>query len=254
MWNVKLLKKGVKLKNPILIEGLPGIGNVAKISVDFLVEELKAKPLYELSSKTMPASVFVQENNLVELPHIYLYYKKMLKNDLLLLGGDVQPLENVPAYEFAEVVLQLFKKMNGKLIITLGGIGLSTIPKEPKVYCTGNSKKVVSEFVKNTSVSTKLFGVVGPIIGAAGLLLGIAKENKIPAVSLLAETFAHPMFIGIKSSREIIKILNKKLNLKINIKKIDKQVESFEKAITSTKQPKLKPVKSKSSEELNYIG
>src|SRR3989344_5591518 len=30
------------LHNPLLIEGLPGIGNVGKIAVDFLVEELKA--------------------------------------------------------------------------------------------------------------------------------------------------------------------------------------------------------------------
>ena len=29
-----------KLKKPILIVGLPGIGNVGKIAVDFLIEEL----------------------------------------------------------------------------------------------------------------------------------------------------------------------------------------------------------------------
>ena len=36
-------KKKVTLRNPLLIEGLPGIANVGKIAVDFLIEEFKAK-------------------------------------------------------------------------------------------------------------------------------------------------------------------------------------------------------------------
>lgn len=32
-------KTSPKLNSPILIEGLPGIGNVGKIAADFLVEE-----------------------------------------------------------------------------------------------------------------------------------------------------------------------------------------------------------------------
>ena len=32
-----------KLKNPILIEGLPGMGNVGKIAVDFMIENLKTR-------------------------------------------------------------------------------------------------------------------------------------------------------------------------------------------------------------------
>ena len=36
----------IEIKNPILIAGLPGIGNVGKIAVDFLIEEMKAKKIY----------------------------------------------------------------------------------------------------------------------------------------------------------------------------------------------------------------
>ena len=31
----------MKLKNPILVEGLPGIGNVGKLAVDFMIDDLK---------------------------------------------------------------------------------------------------------------------------------------------------------------------------------------------------------------------
>ena len=65
-----------ELKNPILLEGLPGIGNVGKIAIDFVIEELKAKKIYSLFSYTFPHSVFVNHDDLVELPSIEMYYKK----------------------------------------------------------------------------------------------------------------------------------------------------------------------------------
>ena len=42
-FKTKVLCK-VNFRGPILIEGLPGIGNVGKISLDFLVDSLNAKP------------------------------------------------------------------------------------------------------------------------------------------------------------------------------------------------------------------
>ena len=43
-WMVAELSKLPKLDDPIFIEGLPGIGNVGKLAVDFIVEEVKARP------------------------------------------------------------------------------------------------------------------------------------------------------------------------------------------------------------------
>src|SRR3989338_9172477 len=94
-WKIDQIGKKPKLRNPILIEGLPGIGNVGNVAVDFLIDELKAKKLYEITSHTFTHSVFVNEDNLVELPMIDIYYRKFngKKNDLILLGGDVQPTD-----------------------------------------------------------------------------------------------------------------------------------------------------------------
>ena len=75
-----------KLNNPLFVEGLPGIGNVGKIAVDFLVEEFKAKKLYSFFSYKFPHSVFVGENNLVEMPKVEIYYKQFKnknKRDLI---------------------------------------------------------------------------------------------------------------------------------------------------------------------------
>ena len=64
-WQINQTSKKVKITNPILIEGLPGMGNVGKIAVDFLIDALAAKKVYEISSNTLPHCVFVNEENMV---------------------------------------------------------------------------------------------------------------------------------------------------------------------------------------------
>ncbi|TKJ16964.1 hypothetical protein CEE44_00305 [Candidatus Woesearchaeota archaeon B3_Woes] len=228
-FDITLIGKKPKLKNPVLIEGLPGIGNVGKIVTDFITDEIKAKKLYDITSHSFPHSVFVTENNLVELPLISIYYKQSKKRDLLILGGDVQPTDEQSCYEFCEKILDIAKDFGCKEIVTLGGIGLQDEPKKPKVYCTGNTKSAVKNFKNGFKINEKLFGVVGPIIGVSGLLVGLAKKRKINSVSLLAETSAHPIHIGIKGAKEIINIMNKKYSIGIDLKDLNKEIELIEK-------------------------
>ena len=66
-----------KLTDPVLIEGLPGIGNVGKIAIDFLVENINAKEYIKIYSHHFPHSVFVNEKNLIDLPVITIYHKNI---------------------------------------------------------------------------------------------------------------------------------------------------------------------------------
>ena len=261
-WKVIQFGKAPKLNNPVFIEGLPGIGNVGKVAVDFLIDELKAKKLYEITSYTFPHSVFVNEDNLVELPIVEVFYKQSAnKRDILLLGGDVQPIDEVSSYEFSENVLNLIEKFGCKEIITLGGIGLADIPKKPKVYCTGNSKKIIDRY-KDEAISNNLFGVVGPIVGVSGLLLGLSSRRKMEAISFLAETYGHPMYLGIKGAKEILKVLNKKLKLSLDINKLDKEIKDIESEIMKkteqlsevSKQIAIKKLQKKLGRDVDYIG
>ncbi|MEM0230630.1 MAG: PAC2 family protein [Candidatus Woesearchaeota archaeon] len=254
-------KKLSKLRSPVLIEGLPGIGNVGKLAADFIVEQLKPEKLYTIYSDTFSNSVFVNERNIIELPHVSLYYKKVKgPRDILILAGDFQPVEETASYHFAEEIVELFKRMEGSEIITLGGIGLSAPPEHPKIYCTGTDKATVAKYVKGTEMQSKLFGFVGPIIGAAGLIPGIAKKNGIHAVIILAETFANPMYLGVRGARKIVQVLNDKLTLGIDMRKIDRNISEIDRQlkILPQKEPKLKPEligkMQKSQRDINYIG
>ncbi len=262
-WKVDQIGKKPKLNSPILIEGLPGIGNVGKVAIDFLIDELKATKLYEITSYTFPHSVFVNEDNLVELPMIEVFYKRYnsRRPDLILLSGDVQPIDEVSSYEFSDKVLDMVEEFNGKEVITLGGIGLAEIPKKPKVYCTGNNKKIVQKY-KNGMVNDHLYGVVGPIVGVSGLLIGLAKRRKIDAISFLSETYGHPMYLGIKGAMEILKVLDKKLKLNLSMERLNKEIKEVESEILGrteqisevARQTALKKLKSKFGSSVDYIG
>jgi len=260
-WEIEQFGKKPKLKDAILIEGLPGIGNVGKVTVDFMIDELKAKKLFEITSHSFPHSVFVSEDNLVELPKIEVYYKKGKNNDILLLAGDIQPMDEISNYEFTDIVLDICIDLKVKEIVTLGGIGLNDIPKKPKVYGTANCKEIIKRY-KTKTLHEKIYGVVGPIVGVSGLLLGLGQKRNMPAIALLAETYAHPMYLGVKGSREILNILNSKLKLKINIKKLEKEIDEVETELLKrtkdldevTKQTALNKLKGKLGQEQNYIG
>ena len=254
-WNaVKCVKKMPVLKNPVLIEGMPGIGNVGKVAVDFIVDELNAKKIYDLQSYSLPHSVFVNDKNLVEMPAISLYaYKNKEKgNDFLFLVGDVQPIDEKSTYLFCECVLDIATKFNCSLVITLGGIGLPKIPVSPKVYLAGNDAKACKQFEKIKGIQPKLYGVVGPIIGVSGVLLGLAKRRSLLAVSLLAETSGSPMYLGIKGSREIIRILLRKFSFSVDASQLDKEIKKTAKLLEQEGKNIVQP--QKKNKQISYIG
>ena len=113
---------------------------------------------------------------------------------------------------------------------------------------------------KGILVERDIFGVVGPIIGVSGLLIGLGKIRKVKGVALLAETFGHPMYLGIKGAKELLKVLDDQLNLKIDLKKLSKEIIRLEKEImkktkewAEISQKKISGAQ-RVNEEASYIG
>ncbi len=249
---------------PVLIEGLPGIGNVGKVAIDFLIEELKAKKLYSFFCYKFPYSVFVNEENLIEMPKLEIYYKKFKDQkipDLLLLTGDIQPIDEESGFSFCEEVIKIMNKFNCTEAITTGGIGLQSIPEKPRIFCTANQEDALKSYLnKNLGLEKEIFGVVGPIAGVSGILLGLGQLRKVRCVSLLAETFGHPMYLGIKSAKELLKVIVKRFNLNIDIHKMDKEISEVEKELIKKTKDWAAEIASNRAgakaldKDINYIG
>ena len=260
-WEV-LSYKNTAIMKPILIEGMPGIGNVGKICMDLLIEETSADKIMSFFSYGLPNSVFVNEDNLVQLPQIVLYHKRIGGQDFLFLTGDVQPMTEKASYEFSELIIDLFRHFKGKYIVTLGGIGLSEIPENPKIFLTGNDKLFVEKISKSFDKKKlkhekKIYGHVGPILGVSGLLLGISSKHDVPAFSLLAETFGHPIYVGLKGTKAILNILNTYFSIGLKFEKLDKEIKHIDnqmKGISNGDAESGDSLKYKKFSDVNYIG
>ncbi len=115
--------------------------------------------------------------------------------------------------------------------------------------------------MEKTDLSNELYGLVGPIIGVSGVLLGLASKKKIKAAGILAETYGHPLYLGVNGAREVVKLLNNKLNLKINLKSLDKEVQQLQQELTKKaqeakvqEQMKDSKIKKLTQQQTMYIG
>jgi hypothetical protein len=240
-----------KLTSPIFIEGLPGVGNVGKLAAEHLVDELKAKKLMTLQSKYFPPQVLVGDDGVVRLVNNELFYlKKKGVNDLIFMVGDYQGLTPEGQYELAFRTLGLLEKYKLKRIYTLGGYGLGKIIDKPRVLGAATDLKLVEEMKACGVVFSK--GEPGSgIIGASGLLLGLACHWSIPGVCLMGETSGY--FVDPKSARMVLEILVKILGLKIHYTALEQKAQQIERLTTQFKEAE-KAVADSKADDLRYIG
>ena len=113
-------EKKPKLKNPICLVGLPGIGNIGRIAIGYMVTMLKAKKFAELYSPYFFPFVMIH-NNMVHTLRNEFYYVEGKENDLILLIGDCQTYDPKGHYEVVGAILEFLKSLNCKMVVTVGG-------------------------------------------------------------------------------------------------------------------------------------
>jgi len=249
---VKYIGNKPKLKNPILLEGLPGIGNVGKLAVEHLIDSIDAVKFAEVYSKDFPPQVFINTDGTVELVNNEFYYwkgKKKGQRDLILLTGDYQGLSSQGQYELVEKILDLAEEFGVKEMFTLGGYGLGHEIEEPKVLCATTDKKLVKTMKKHGAIFKKN-EPGGGIVGASGLLLGLGKLREIQGVCLMGETPGY--LVDPKSAKAVLKILMKVTNLNIALSALEKKAKEIEHIAHQLKE--METLSKEKSEELKYIG
>lgn len=251
--NVRYIEKKPKLKNPILIEGLPGIGNVGKLAVEHLIETIKATKFAELHCKDFPPQVFINTDGTVELVNNEFYYwkaKKKNQRDVILLTGDYQGLSSQGQYELVEKILDIVESLGVKEIYTLGGYGLGHEIEEPKVLCATSDKSLVKVMKKYGAVFKKN-EPGGGIVGASGLLLGLGKIRGLQGACFMGETPGY--LVDPKSAKAVLKILMQITNIEVSLTALEKKAKEIENIAHQLKEIEGLGSKEK-PEELKYIG
>lgn len=221
-------KMAVKLKNPILIEGLPGLGMVGRIATMYLVKQLKAKKLAELYSPHFPYYVHVDKRGSVRLLRGNFFVSKNHagETDFIFLTGDSQAQTIEGQYEVSNCILNFASKLNTKLIVTLGGYR-QEVEKKPKVVAVSTNRAILKKALEASALASSSGN---PIVGTAGLLLGLAKFQNIDALCLLGETRGYlPDPLAAKS---VLEVLQKMLDIKIDVTDLDNEIKKSKQIVT----------------------
>jgi len=179
------------LENPVFVQGLPGFGNVGKIAAHLLIRFCEAKLFSEVYAPYFPDYVSVDPSGICRLPKYEFYAAPTERNDFIIMTGDVQPsFEDVVAhYQLCSEVLDFITKYGCSLLITMGGA--PAMESTGQVYVAATSPRLAVEFMEKGAT---IYGK-GRIVGATGLMLGMAKERGLDGICLLGAT------TGLKADR-----------------------------------------------------
>ncbi|HOZ35387.1 MAG TPA: PAC2 family protein [archaeon] len=255
--------KSQKLRNPVMLVGLPGIGLVGKIAIDYLISELKPKAtLYAtIISDTFPPAVHAKASLLEMISdNIYLYKGK--SRDFLFVAGPVQPnltsiSNSQEHYEFSESLAEFAKKQGVKEIYTFAGlnIGEKRLNQKPRVLAVSSDKDTKERLKKKKTDNIIFDDTQGDtlISGVAGLLVGVAYYNhKISGCCFMGETDQKLIFGDQGSARSVVGVICALFDFKVDMKRIDIQAKKIEESFTEI-QNKIKELQKKKEEPVSYI-
>jgi len=238
-----------KLKNPLLIVGLPGIGFVSKLAVDHLVRELKAEPFATLYSPHFPNQVLALKSGRLRPFSMRFYYARLNKRDVVLVRGDLQPLTVEGQYEVSAHVLSFFASLGGSDVLAMAGYAVSPPPKAPSIYSFSTSKQLWTQLQKNGAKTTT---VIVPIVGMAGLVPALSMLYGLRGACLLVETPGNT--VDAVGAKHLVSFLAKWLGSDFDVKALDaraKKAQVLLKRIeTQAKQEEAAGITGKSPEAL----
>lgn len=218
----------IEPNSPILVEGLPGLGLVGKIAIRYLIKRLKAKKFAHLYSPHFPYFVLVNKKGNVRLLRGTFYFWKNENgpHDLILFTGDSQSQTIEGQYEIADRMLGFSQKHKVKTIVTIGGYRIETENK-PKVFVAATDQALLD---KALTAGAALSSSGSPIVGTAGLILGLARFRRINALCLLGETRGYlpdPL-----AARSVLEVLKATFNFEVNLNDLNEEIAKAETMVT----------------------
>ncbi len=192
MGQVKIRDDTVSLDDPVLVEGLPGLGLASKIAVDHLIERLDMTYYASIDTDGLPPVAIFEADRHAVWPPVRVYASA--EHDLLALTSDVL-VSPLYADGFAETVIDWVRAAD---VTPLFLSGLPSDAEEKHIY--GVSTGEAGEMLDAAGITPPDGpGLVG---GPTGALLHVADEHDVDALGLIVDT--DPQFPDPTAARALI--------------------------------------------------
>ncbi len=173
--------ESVPLENPVLIEGLPGVGHVGKLAADHLVEEFDATPVRRLHSEHFPPQVSIDESGVAALTAAEFHAVPTGGRDLLVVTGDHQAQSNHGHYRLTDAILDVAETLGVSEVYALGGVPTGELIEEYDVLGAATDEATVDR-LEDAGVEFRADEPAGGIVGVSGLLLGLGGRREMEEV------------------------------------------------------------------------
>jgi len=235
------------LDDPILVEGLPGIGQVGKLVAEYMIHMLAAEKIGEIHSIYLPPQVILEGNGIARLPRNEVFLYKAPERHIIFLVGDFQSTSNEGHYLLSDAYLDMAQELGVKRIYTLGGFGVGHLVNGPRVLGAVNREELKRE-IEGAGVTFERDEPGGGIIGAAGLILGLGSIRGIDAICLMGETSGY--LVDPMSAANVLEALCKIIGVTVDPTQLNDRAAEMEQVVEGL----LEGEKMQRDDELRYIG
>lgn len=247
---VRFIKKP-EMSNPRMIVGLPGMGMVARTTVNSFMEFLKPELFADIPMPYLSPSIAFFKKGLIvpidrEVSPFKFYYSE--KENIILFLGDIQFGYTAKDNELAEKIVEAAKLCGADIIYTVIATHVQGYVEEPEVFGVATSPELL-QFLESKGV--KIADGSLQISGVNGLVIEYALRKGIKGIALLSET-AFPEALDIKSCYAGIKKVSELLGIDIDLSRIEIEVNKFDEGFK--KYLKDMQEKKRKEEDLGYIG
>jgi uncharacterized protein len=208
--------KKIDVDNPIIIEGVPDIGLVGSIAVSHMVIEQKFEEVGYIKSDLFAPVMVVHERKVLNPVRIF------QKGKLIAILSEI-PIDPKAGYILSRKLTEWYKEKGAELVISISGAPVQERIdiEEPEIFGTSNKENTLKK-MEESGVKVLEEGFVS---GFYALILKSSMELNLSSSILLAQCYQSYPDPGAAAS--VLKILNKILDLNIDVKDLVEQAEDL---------------------------
>jgi uncharacterized protein (TIGR00162 family) len=238
------------LDEPVLVEGLPGVGHVGKLAVEHLLEEIESELVERVHSTHFPPQVRVDDGR-TELAGAEFYAIQPEEGrDLLVLTGDHQAQDTEGHYGLTETFLDVADDYGVERVFAIGGVPTGELIEEYSVLGAGTTDEVVDDLV-DVGVEFREDEPAGGIVGVSGLILGLGERRGFEAACLMGETSGY--LVDPKSAQAVLEVLQEVVDFDVDYASLEERADEMEEVVRKIQEME-QGTPTPSDEDLRYIG
>jgi len=237
------------LRDPALIEGLPGVGHVGKLAAEHLVEEFDSELATRVFADEFPPQVGIDEAGVASLACAEFHAVDADGRDLLVLTGDHQAGSNEGHYRLTSTFLDVAESFGATRAFALGGVPTGEFVEEYTVLGAVSDEALSAE-LREADVEFRTDEPAGGIVGVSGLVLGLGARRGLEAACLMGETSGY--LVDPKSARAVLKSLSTLLEFDLAYESLEDRAEEMEEVVGKIREMQDGPAIP--DDDLRYIG